>query len=188
MQQQQIVRLVCATHGMSLVSPRMGRSYALKHFLNDVKVSPRAIFMYINKRHSTQALVVTCGVDNQPAALLLEDHHLQGLPGMLGVVNALLGEASMPGLFAHEELEGLLLPLRDAASAEGCVYVCISTDYPTSLNQPSTTSVCRVPPRQLGAFFQRPGGPQPAAGGAAGPRAPSIWFSGRPVPRSGAPL
>lgn len=63
--------------------------------------------------------MVTCGVDNQPAALLLEDHHLQGPPGMLGVANALLGEASVPGLFAHEELEGLLVPLRDAASAEG---------------------------------------------------------------------
>lgn len=38
MQQQQIVRLVCATHGLALVSPRMGRSYTLKHFLSDVKV------------------------------------------------------------------------------------------------------------------------------------------------------
>lgn len=38
MMQQQVVRLVCSTHGMAMVTPRMGRAYALKHFANDIKV------------------------------------------------------------------------------------------------------------------------------------------------------
>ncbi len=76
--------------------------------------------------------MVKCGIDNIPTTLVLEDHHVYTHTSFLALVNALLGDASVPGLFTHEELEGLLAPLRDAAAAEGgCVggregmFVCV---------------------------------------------------------------
>lgn len=38
MQQQQTVRLVCAAHGMEVVTPRCGRGYGIKQLSADIKV------------------------------------------------------------------------------------------------------------------------------------------------------
>lgn len=46
--------------------------------------------------------MIKCGVDNIPTALLLEDQHLHTHTSFLALVNALLADASVPGLFAQQ--------------------------------------------------------------------------------------
>lgn len=64
-----------------------------------------------------QALQLT-GIENEPAVLLLEDHQFVEST-FLELINSLLSAGEVPGLYTPEELEPLLLPLRDGASEEG---------------------------------------------------------------------
>ena len=58
------------------------------------------------------------GVDGTQILFLLEDHQLVD-PAFLELINSLLSAGEVPGLFAPEELEHLLGPLRDSMSQEG---------------------------------------------------------------------
>ena len=58
------------------------------------------------------------GVEGQQVILLLEDHQILE-PSFLEMINSLLSAGEVPGLYTTEELESLLVPLKDTLSEEG---------------------------------------------------------------------
>ncbi|CAL4157019.1 unnamed protein product, partial [Meganyctiphanes norvegica] len=88
-------------HGNKIVSPSMTVGYDIKTFKNDLK-----------------QVMQTTGVEGEQIILLLEDHHLFD-PSVLEIINSLLMAGEVPGLYTAEELDPLLLPLRDQAAHEG---------------------------------------------------------------------
>uniref|UniRef100_H2ZF02 AAA+ ATPase domain-containing protein n=1 Tax=Ciona savignyi TaxID=51511 RepID=H2ZF02_CIOSA len=93
---------VCAhMHRMTLVTPKVSRSYGLKQFKIDLK-----------------AVMQQAGIDGEQVVLLMEDfqlvHH-----SFLELVNSLLSAGEVPGLYNSEELDPLLTPLKDEASEAG---------------------------------------------------------------------
>uniref|UniRef100_H2ZF01 AAA+ ATPase domain-containing protein n=1 Tax=Ciona savignyi TaxID=51511 RepID=H2ZF01_CIOSA len=85
---------VCAhMHRMTLVTPKVSRSYGLKQFKIDLK-----------------AVMQQAGIDGEQVVLLMEDfqlvHH-----SFLELVNSLLSAGEVPGLYNSEELDPLLTPL-----------------------------------------------------------------------------
>ncbi|XP_061575223.1 dynein cytoplasmic 2 heavy chain 1 isoform X3 [Cololabis saira] len=93
--------LVAHMHGYTLFTPKISRGYTLKHFSNDLKM-----------------VMQLAGLDGQQLVLLLEDYQFVH-PAFLEMVNSLLSSGEVPGLYTPEELEPLLLPLKDAASQDG---------------------------------------------------------------------
>ncbi|XP_057206860.1 cytoplasmic dynein 2 heavy chain 1 isoform X3 [Triplophysa rosa] len=93
--------VVSHMHGATLFTPKISRSYSLKHFKSDLK----------NVMH-------LAGVDGQQVVLLLEDHQFVHL-SFLEMVNSLLSSGEVPGLYSTEELEPLLSSLKDQASQDG---------------------------------------------------------------------
>lgn len=93
--------LVAHMHNMQLFVPKTSRGYGLKHFKSDLK---------------------TCmqqgGLEGEQVLLLIEDHQLTE-PQFLELTNSLLSSGEVPGLYSPEELEPLLVPLRDLASEAG---------------------------------------------------------------------
>lgn len=57
------------------------------------------------------------GIDGDNIILLLEDHHIVD-PVFLELVNSLLCAGDVPGLYASEELEPIISPLREQAMQE----------------------------------------------------------------------
>ncbi|XP_059035365.1 cytoplasmic dynein 2 heavy chain 1 isoform X5 [Mustela lutreola] len=96
-----ITSLVSHMHGAVLFSPKISRGYALKQFKNDLK-----------------HVLHLAGIDTQQVVLLLEDHQFVH-PTFLEMINSLLSSGEVPGLYTLEELEPLLLPLKDEASQDG---------------------------------------------------------------------
>ncbi|XP_032214095.1 cytoplasmic dynein 2 heavy chain 1 isoform X5 [Mustela erminea] len=96
-----ITSLVSHMHGAVLFSPKISRGYALKQFKNDLK-----------------HVLHLAGIDAQQVVLLLEDHQFVH-PAFLEMINSLLSSGEVPGLYTLEELEPLLLPLKDEASQDG---------------------------------------------------------------------
>ncbi|XP_018025771.1 cytoplasmic dynein 2 heavy chain 1, partial [Hyalella azteca] len=88
-------------HSMKIVSPAITQSYGIVNFRNDIK-----------------QVVEAAGVAGEQVVLLIEDHHLV-TPDILETVNSLLMAGEVPGLYKPEELEPLLLPLRDQAADAG---------------------------------------------------------------------
>nr|XP_032832089.1 cytoplasmic dynein 2 heavy chain 1 [Petromyzon marinus]XP_032832097.1 cytoplasmic dynein 2 heavy chain 1 [Petromyzon marinus]XP_032832104.1 cytoplasmic dynein 2 heavy chain 1 [Petromyzon marinus] len=93
--------LAASMHGLSLLSPRVSRTYGSKQFRGDVK-----------------GLMQQAGVEGLQVGLLLEDFQMLS-PEFLEIVNSLLSSGEVPGLFSPEELEPLLAPLRESASQDG---------------------------------------------------------------------
>ncbi|PNI44695.1 DYNC2H1 isoform 3 [Pan troglodytes] len=96
-----ITSLVSHMHGAVLFSPKISRGYELKQFKNDLK-------------HVLQL----AGIEAQQVVLLLEDYQFVH-PTFLEMINSLLSSGEVPGLYTLEELEPLLLPLKDQASQDG---------------------------------------------------------------------
>uniref|UniRef100_H2ZEZ5 Uncharacterized protein n=1 Tax=Ciona savignyi TaxID=51511 RepID=H2ZEZ5_CIOSA len=87
---------VCAhMHRMTLVTPKVSRSYGLKQFKIDLK-----------------AVMQQAGIDGEQDFQLV--HH-----SFLELVNSLLSAGEVPGLYNSEELDPLLTPLKDEASEAG---------------------------------------------------------------------
>ena len=58
------------------------------------------------------------GIEGQQIILLLEDHQIVD-PSFLEMINSLLSAGEVPGLYTPEEMESLLVPLKDLMSEEG---------------------------------------------------------------------
>ncbi|ROT63098.1 hypothetical protein C7M84_019029 [Penaeus vannamei] len=95
------VSVIAYLHGIKVVSPAMTLGYDIKNFKNDLKQVMQA-----------------AGVDGEQVLLLLEDHNLVS-SAILEVINSLLMAGEIPGLYTSEELDPLLMPLRDEAAHEG---------------------------------------------------------------------
>ncbi|XP_056138994.1 cytoplasmic dynein 2 heavy chain 1 [Lampris incognitus] len=93
--------LVSHMHGYTLHTPKISRSYSLKHFNNDLKM-----------------VMQLAGIEGQQVVLLLEDYQFVH-PAFLEMVNSLLSSGEVPGLYSPEELEPLLATLKDPASQDG---------------------------------------------------------------------
>ncbi|XP_059389922.1 dynein cytoplasmic 2 heavy chain 1 isoform X3 [Carassius carassius] len=93
--------VVSHMHGASLFTPKISRSYSMKHFKSDLKT-----------------VMQSAAVDGQQVVLLLEDHQFVH-PSFLEMVNSLLSSGEVPGLYSTEELEPLLSSLKDQASQDG---------------------------------------------------------------------
>ena len=96
--------LACYMHGMETFTPKVGRSYSTKHFLNDIK-----------------AAVTAAGVNGQHTCLYIEDYQLVE-PAFLEIVNSLLSSGEIPGMFTSQELDALLIPLKEEYSRVGFKY------------------------------------------------------------------
>eukprot|EP00727_Mastigamoeba_balamuthi_P008592 m51a1_g4355 putative cytoplasmic dynein 2 heavy chain 1 (4311) ;mRNA; f:228679-242475 len=96
------VQLVSYMHGrMKLFTPNMSRDYSVKNFAADLK-----------------GVLQAAGIAGEQVVLLVEDHQLVE-PAIIEYLNSLLSAGEVPGLFAPEELDGLLMPLKETATAEG---------------------------------------------------------------------
>ncbi|XP_051782842.1 cytoplasmic dynein 2 heavy chain 1 isoform X2 [Erpetoichthys calabaricus] len=93
--------VVSHMHGATLFTPKITRGYGLKQFKNDLK----------------QVMQLT-GIEGQQVVFLLEDYQFVH-PSFLEMVNSLLSSGEVPGLYTTEELEPLMLPLKDLASQDG---------------------------------------------------------------------
>lgn len=58
------------------------------------------------------------GIDGEQVIFLLEDHQLLE-PEFLEIINSLLCSGDVPGLYTSEELDPLLVSLKDQASQDG---------------------------------------------------------------------
>eukprot|EP00736_Rhodelphis_marinus_P001173 Rmarinus@m.17616 len=96
-----LIQLVAYVHDMTLFSPKMGRNYDYKSFGNDLK----------------QVFQATA-VEGTPAVLLIEDYQADD-PQFLQAINSLLSGGEVPGLYAPEEMDALLQPLREVMQTEG---------------------------------------------------------------------
>lgn len=96
--------LTCSMHGMEMHTPKVGRGYLAKHFLNDLKVA-----------------VTAAGVGGKHTCLYIEDYQLVE-PAFLEVVNSLLSSGEIPGMFTAQELDTLLMPLKEEYSRYGFKY------------------------------------------------------------------
>jgi dynein heavy chain 2 len=79
----------------------MGKSYNLKAFSADIK-----------------NVLQSAGIAGEQSVLLLEDHQFLE-PQFIEYVNSLLSAGEVPGLYAPEELDGLLMPIKEQAAADG---------------------------------------------------------------------
>ncbi|XP_069942834.1 cytoplasmic dynein 2 heavy chain 1 isoform X1 [Cherax quadricarinatus] len=95
------VFVIANFHNIRVVSPAMSLGYDIKNFKNDLK-----------------QVMQSAGVDGEQVLLLLEDHHLV-TSDFLEIINSLLMAGEVPGLYTPEELDPLLMPLRDQAAHEG---------------------------------------------------------------------
>eukprot|EP00796_Vickermania_ingenoplastis_P004422 gene4422-3221_t len=97
----EIVKLVAFNSRIDVVSLGITRDYGMKQFYAELK-----------------GVMTKAGVEGASTVLLLEDYHFFD-PRFLEVINSLLSSGEVPGLFAPEELETMLSPLKEDASAEG---------------------------------------------------------------------
>ncbi|XP_063840903.1 LOW QUALITY PROTEIN: cytoplasmic dynein 2 heavy chain 1-like [Scylla paramamosain] len=94
------ISVVANLHGIKVISPSMSLGYNIKNFRNDLK-----------------QVMQSAGVDGEQVVLLLEDHHLVS-SAFLEIINSLLMSGEVPGLYTPEELDPLLMPLREQAAHE----------------------------------------------------------------------
>eukprot|EP00727_Mastigamoeba_balamuthi_P008574 m51a1_g4339 putative cytoplasmic dynein 2 heavy chain 1 isoform x1 (4695) ;mRNA; f:164362-180818 len=94
-------QLVSYMSKIRVFTPSMGRGYSTKMFTMDLK-----------------GVLQSAGVAGEPVVLLLEDHQLVE-PTFIEYINSLLSAGEIPGLYAPEELDGLLCPLKDQINTDG---------------------------------------------------------------------
>eukprot|EP00117_Sycon_ciliatum_P036543 scpid1236/ scgid27488/ Cytoplasmic dynein 2 heavy chain 1; Dynein heavy chain isotype 1B len=95
------VELVAHMQRITVISPKISRSYHLKQFHADLK-----------------AAMQIAGIDGEDVVLLMDDHHFVE-PSFIQLLNSLLSAGEVPGLYAAEELDHLLGPLREKAADDG---------------------------------------------------------------------
>lgn len=95
------VSVVANMHRMTVFTPKVSRQYGLKQFKIDIK-----------------SLMQKAAIDGEQVVLILEDFQLIH-NSFLELINSLLSAGEVPGLYAAEELDPLLSPLRDQASQDG---------------------------------------------------------------------
>ncbi|XP_047126593.1 cytoplasmic dynein 2 heavy chain 1 isoform X1 [Hydra vulgaris] len=93
--------LVAHMHQINVFTPKVGRGYSTKNFKSDLK-----------------AVMQSAGISGEQVVLLIEDYQLVE-PNFLELINSLLCSGDVPGLYTSEELDPLLVPLREQASQEG---------------------------------------------------------------------
>ncbi|CAM4781010.1 unnamed protein product [Rotaria magnacalcarata] len=94
------VGIVAAMNNMKLFSPKVSRSYGIKHFKNDLKT-----------------ILQNAGVDGEQCVLLMEDYQFMEST-FVELINSLLSSGEVPGLYTPDELEAILSPLREESSQE----------------------------------------------------------------------
>ena len=94
-------QLVAHMHGMKVFAPNITRNYNVRNFYNDVKT-----------------VLASAGVAGEEVVLYVEEHHVTD-ESILESINSLLSSGEVPGLYAHEELESLLSPLKEQMSEVG---------------------------------------------------------------------
>lgn len=95
------ISIVSALQQARIVSLRMGKNYGLKQFKSDLKTAMQA-----------------SGVENEQVYFLFEDHNMID-DTFLDMINSLLSSGEVPGLYTAEELEPILVPLKQNASSSG---------------------------------------------------------------------
>ncbi|CAF0783257.1 unnamed protein product [Rotaria sordida] len=95
------IGVVASMNNMKLFSPKVSRTYGLKHFKNDLKT-----------------ILQNAGVDGEQCILLMEDYQFIEST-FVELINSLLSAGEVPGLYTPDELESILSPLREESSQEG---------------------------------------------------------------------
>lgn len=96
-----LVSLTAHMLRMETTTLKITRGYSVKSFKIDLKDAMRK-----------------SGVEDEPILLVLEDHHFVE-SSFMEMINSLLSTGDVPGLYAQNELEPLLSPLKDLASEYG---------------------------------------------------------------------
>ncbi|PSN45379.1 Cytoplasmic dynein 2 heavy chain 1 [Blattella germanica] len=74
----------------------------------------------VGRKSAVRIIIQLAGVEGEQVYLLLEDHQVTDT-AFLDMVNSLLSSGEVPGLYNTEELEPIVLPLKDTAAQEGFV-------------------------------------------------------------------
>ena len=93
--------LVAHMHHMEIFTPHISRNYGIKQFKTELK-----------------SIMLKSGIEGIEVVLLIEDHQLVH-PSFLELINSLLSAGEVPGLFSPEELDPVLVSLRDQMSQDG---------------------------------------------------------------------
>eukprot|EP01029_Cantina_marsupialis_P010152 TRINITY_DN2319_c0_g2_i3.p1 TRINITY_DN2319_c0_g2~~TRINITY_DN2319_c0_g2_i3.p1 ORF type:complete len:2726 (-),score=1059.52 TRINITY_DN2319_c0_g2_i3:6-7787(-) len=94
------ITLVSHRHEMQIFSPQVNRLYDMRKFNAELK-----------------EILRIAGVEGQECVFLLEDHHLVE-SAMLESINSVLSSGEIPGLCTHEEMEAMLMPLKDTMQSD----------------------------------------------------------------------
>ncbi|CAF1020652.1 unnamed protein product, partial [Adineta ricciae] len=95
------IGVVASMNNMKLFSPKVSRTYGIKQFKNDLKT-----------------ILQSAGVEGEQCILLIEDYQFIEST-FVELINSLLSAGEIPGLYAPDELESILSPLREESSQEG---------------------------------------------------------------------
>ncbi|CAF1013145.1 unnamed protein product, partial [Didymodactylos carnosus] len=95
------IGVVAAMNNMKLFSPKVGRNYGMKQFKADLKT-----------------IIQSAGVDGEQCILLMEDYQFIETT-FVELINSLLSAGEVPGLYAPDEFETILGPLREESAQEG---------------------------------------------------------------------
>jgi dynein heavy chain 2 len=87
--------------GYEFYSPSISRNYDVKHFHNDIKT-----------------VLNTAGIKGEHIIFFIEDFQIIS-ESFLEIINSLLSSGEVSGLYTNEELEPLLVPLREKMQEEG---------------------------------------------------------------------
>jgi dynein heavy chain 2 len=90
--------------GYQLYTPAISRGYGPKEFYVDIKT-----------------VMQIAGIKGEHVVLLVEDFQVT-TEAILETVNSLISSGEVPGLYTHEELEPLLVSIRELARDEGSAY------------------------------------------------------------------
>lgn len=95
--------LVLASYmcGIPVFTPNMPRGYSIKNYKADIK-----------------QVLQLAGVEGKHVVFLMEDHQFVE-PEFIEYLNSLLSSGEVPGLYAPEEIDPLLSPLKDKLSEQG---------------------------------------------------------------------
>lgn len=96
-----VVTVVAYMLGYEVHSPKPSREYGPKQFFADIK-----------------AVIAIAGVRGEHVVLFIEDFQIT-TESILEIINSLLSAGEVPGLYSNEELEPLLMPLRERFREEG---------------------------------------------------------------------
>ncbi|VDN08033.1 unnamed protein product [Thelazia callipaeda] len=100
MGRREAVLLVANIHGMPIFTPKMTISYGMKQFRNDLKT-----------------VILDAVVNNKHVVFIVENHHLL-CDTFLQLISSLLSSGDVLRIFTSQELDSILLNLRDHAAQD----------------------------------------------------------------------